>query len=197
MGPTASVFHSGFIDVVDRDEGRLAADGEPDVVRIEQLVDLMAESVDLLPLLLGIGLGDARRFVDAVDRHMEAELDLGRLDHAGDRRGVDVMGRGGERHMPFAGHEPRGRIEADPAGAGQIDLGPGMQIGEILLRPRGAVQRLHIGRELDQIAGDEARGEAEIAQDLHQQPGGIAARALRPRLSVSSQVWTPASMRMT
>ena len=62
--------------------------------------------------------------------------------------------------------------------------------------PGGAFERLHIGRQLDQIAGNEARGEPQVAQDLDQQPGGIAAGA-GASASVSSQVWTPGSMRMT
>ena len=41
----------------------------------------------------------------------------------------------------------------------------------------GAFERLHVGRELNQIAGDEARGESQMAQDLDQQPRRIAARS--------------------
>ena len=61
---------------------------------------------------------------------------------------------------------------------GRYDLGPGVQVGEVGGRALRPVQRLHVGDELDQIAGDEARGVAEMAQRLHQQPGGIAAGAL-------------------
>ena len=43
--------------------------------------------------------------------------------------------------------------------------------------PAGPVDRLDVGAQLDQVAGDEARGEAEPAQDLHQQPGAVAAGA--------------------
>ena len=62
--------------------------------------------------------------------------------------------------------------------------------------PCGTFERLDVGLELNQIAGDEARGQAEMAQDLHQQPRGIAARPAAQSVSVSSQVWTPGSMRM-
>jgi hypothetical protein len=51
-----------------------------------------------------------------------------------------------------------------------------VQIGEILLRPRRAVQRLHVGGQLDEITGNESRREAHVPQQLDQQPGGIAAR---------------------
>ena len=63
--------------------------------------------------------------------HLERELDLGRLDAAGDRRGRAVVRRRGERQMALAAQQAGGRVEPDPAGAGQIDLGPGVQIGEV------------------------------------------------------------------
>ena len=71
-----------------------------------------------------------------------------------------------------------GRVEADPAGAGQIDLAPGMQVGEVLVGAGRAVERDEVGLELDQVAGDEARREAEMAEDLDEQPARVAARAL-------------------
>ena len=74
-----------------------------------------------------------------------------------------------------------GRVEPDPAGARQIDLGPGVQVGEVAVGPARAFERIDVGRELDQVARDEARGEAEVAQDLDQQPGGVAARACASR----------------
>ena len=39
------------------------------------------------------------------------------------------------------GLRARGRVQANPAGAGQIDLAPGVQIGEINLGATGAVER--------------------------------------------------------
>ena len=36
--------------------------------------------------------------------------------------------------MSFAGEQTRGRIESEPAGAGHVDLGPGVQIGEVVHR---------------------------------------------------------------
>ncbi len=76
--------------------------------------------------------------------------------------------------------QPRGRIEPDPAGARQVDLAPGVEIGEIVVGAGRPVERDEIGLQLDQVAGDEARGETEMAQRLHQQPARIAARALGP-----------------
>ena len=130
-----------------------------------------------------------------VDAHVERELDLGRLDHAGDRRGGAVMRRRGERHVAFAAQQARGRVEADPAGAGQIDFGPGVQIGEIVLGARRPVERLDVGPQLNEIAGDEARGRPRWRRictssqaESRQEP--------EPQVSVSSGVCTPGSMRM-
>ena len=44
--------------------------------------------------------------------------------------------------------------------------------------PARPVERDEVGLQLDQVARDEARGDTEIAQHLHQQPARIAARAL-------------------
>ncbi len=112
---------------------------------------------------------------DAVDAHVEAEVDIGEARHAGDRRGVAEMRRRGERHVALAGEQAGGRVEADPAGARQIDLAPGVQVGEVDAGAGRAVERDEVGLQLDQVAGDEACGEAEIAQHLDQQPAGIAA----------------------
>ena len=78
--------------------------------------------------------------------------------------------------MAFAGHQARRGVQADPAGAGQIDLAPGVQIGEVDRRAARAVERLHVRRQLDQVARDETRGQSHVTQQLHQQPAGIAAR---------------------
>ncbi len=87
------------------------------------------------------------------------------------------MRRRRDRQMPLATEHSRGRIHPDPAGAGQINLGPGVQIGKILVRALWPVDRLDVGAQLNEIARDEARGEAEITQDLNERPGRIAAGA--------------------
>ena len=115
------------------------------------------------------------------------ELDLALVDDAGDRRGARRIGRAGERDVPFAGEQPGRRIEPDPAGAGQVHLGPGVQIGEVGCGARWTVERLHVGRQLNQVARDEARRQPEVAQHLHQQPAGVAARARARCVSVSSR----------
>ena len=107
------------------------------------------------------------------------------------------MRRGGDGDVPLAGQHARGDVEPDPARARQIDLGPGVQIGEIVLDLARAFDRIDVGTQLDEIAGDEARGEPEMAQR-----SGSAATPSRGTIrsrqaSVSSGVWMPGSMRMT
>ena len=108
---------------------------------------------------------------------MERHLDVADVGVADDRRRIARIGSARKRDMTFAGEQSRSRIEADPARTWEIHFGPGMQIGEIALRPGRTLERLLIGGELDEIPGREACGESEIAQDLHQQPGRVAARA--------------------
>ena len=169
------------LEVVDRDEGGLAAHGEAHVVGDEDPVDLLPQSVERRPGLFRERLGDARMLGDPLDPHVEREFDLGEARQPRDRHSVAVVGGGGERNVAFAGEEARGRIEPDPPGAWKIDLRPGMKIGEVVVGSRRPVQRDEIGFQLDQIAGDEARGQAQMAENLHQEPARIAARA-RPAL---------------
>jgi hypothetical protein len=97
---------------------------------------------------------------------LKAKLDLDGLGGAGDgRRGGGVRGRG-QRDVAFAGEQARGGVQPDPAGAGDVDLGPGVQVGEVGARAAGAVEGLDwSAAELDEVAGDEAGRQAEFAQD--------------------------------
>ena len=106
------------------------------------------------------------------------------------------MRRRGQRDVALAAEQAGGRVEPDPARAGDVDLGPGVKVGEVVVRAGRAVQRLQIVLELDQVARDEARGEAEPAQHLHEQPAGIAAGAGAQRQRLLRRL-TPGSMRMT
>ncbi len=80
---------------------------------------------------------------------------------------------------PLAAEQAGGGVEPDPAGARDVDLGPGVQVGEVGAGPGRAVDRGGVGNELDQVARDEAGGEAEAAQHLHQQPRRVPARPAR------------------
>ena len=59
--------------IVDRHEGRLAAHGEPHILRREVGIDLLAERVERRPGLVGKRIGDARLLGDARDVHLERE----------------------------------------------------------------------------------------------------------------------------
>jgi hypothetical protein len=53
-----------------------------------------------------------------------------------------------------------------------------VQIRDVLRDAGGAIERRHVGDELDGVAGDEARREAQVAQELDGQPGEVAAGAV-------------------
>ena len=177
VGPTAAIFHSG--DSRSSTETKV---GSPPMVRrtspaLRSASTCSPSAVEARPGFVGERPGDPRRFADALDAHLEAELDIGEAGGARDRRRRAVMRRGGDGNMPLAGQHARGDVEPDPARARQIDLGPGVQIGEIALDLARPFDRIDVGAQLDQIAGDEARGEPEMTEDLDQQPRRVAAGA--------------------
>ena len=163
-----------------RHERRLPAHRQAHVAGGEVRVDRAPAREDRLPLRVGVGLRDARRFDDPLHRHLVEELDLALFDRARDRRGARRLRRARQRDVPFAREQARRRIEADPAGAGQVHLAPGVEIGEVAVGARGTVQRLHVRLQLDQVAGDEARGEPEVAEKLHEQPRACRGRSPMP-----------------
>ena len=169
------------VHVVHRHERGLPALRETYVVRVELPVDGFAERVDRLPLRVGVGLRDPRILVDAGDVHVDGELGLADVGEADHRRRVAGIGRARERQVSFAGEESRGRIEADPARAREVGFRPGVEVREVAIGAGGTVERLHVGDELDQVARGEARRDAQVAQDLHEQPGAVAARAAAER----------------
>ena len=131
--------------------------------------------------LVGVGLRRARLGRKALDAHAVREFGLAVVERAADRRRVRGVGRARERDVAFARQESGRGIEPDPAGARDVHLGPGVQVGEVLRRPCRAFERAHVGLQLDQVSGDEARREPEVAEDLREQPGGIAARPVAER----------------
>ncbi len=81
--------------------------------------------------------------------------------------------------MALAGEHAGRGVQPDPAGARQVDLVPGVQVGDVPGYTGGSVERFNVGLELDRVAGDEARRQALVAQNLAGQPGHVAARALQ------------------
>ena len=185
----------GAVHVVDGHERRLAAVRQADIVRGEIAVDLLAQRVDRLPLGIGVRPGDARVFVHAGHAHREVELDLRHVGVADHRRRVARVGGARERNVAFARQQARRRVEPDPARAGDERFGPRVQVGEIVIGAGRPIERLHVGHELNEVTRGEARGHAQMAHDLHQQPPRVAARAAARCSSVSSGVCTPGSMR--
>ena len=161
-----------------RNEGRLPTHGEPHVALGEIAVDFGTERHQALPRGLAEGQGHARLLGHAAHRHGVAHHRLAGLERAADRGRTLRLERAGERDVPLAGPQARGGIETDPAGPGEIDLAPGVEVGEIRTRPGGSGERLLVGHELDEVAGDEACREPETARDLDQEPARIPTRAL-------------------
>ena len=94
------------IAIVERDEGRLAAHGEAHIPHLQIDIDLVAEGFDLLPLLVRVGLGDARGFVDPLDSHRVAEIRLAEFQRTGDGSGAAYIGGAGERDMSLSRQQP-------------------------------------------------------------------------------------------
>ena len=67
----------GGVAVADGNKGRLAAHGQAHVVVDQVLVHLFTQGQHVGPLFVGVGLGNAGRFVQAGDLHVVGELDLG------------------------------------------------------------------------------------------------------------------------
>jgi hypothetical protein len=122
----------------------------------------------------------------------------GRGDVAGavDRRGGARRRGGGQRDVALAGQEPRGRVEADPPGAGQEHLGPRVQIDDVAIEAARLIRQHALVGDLHQVARHEARRQAAAAQGRDQQHRRVAAAAAAG-VNVSSGVHTPASSRTT
>ena len=145
---------------------------------------------DVCPGVVAVGLRHPRRLTDARHRHLEVEGHFRLGVATADRRGAGRVRCGGKRDVAFAGEQPRGGIESDPSGAGQIDLSPGVEIGEVGVGTGRSIERFDVRLQLNEVAGNEARGEAEIAQDL--QSGARRCRGTSP---ISFSEFLPASGR--
>ena len=109
-----------------------------------------------------------------------SKVDLARVGRAG-RSGARRAGRG----VRASGMWPSPANRPD-VGSSPIQPAPGMYTSAQACRsvksasgPLGPSSDLLSARELHQVAGHEARREPEPAQDLHQQPAAVAARAER------------------
>ena len=121
--------------VVDRHERGLPTDSEPDIAGGQPLVHTAGDVLNGCPRFVGIGERDPRIFVNAGDGVGEFQRRLARLDAAGDRSRARRARCGGKRDVTLTGEQTRRRVQSDPAGAGDVHLGPGVQVGEIRGRP--------------------------------------------------------------
>ncbi len=161
--------------IIDRDERRLAAHGQAHIRGGQPFIDGLAELVDALPLRVGVGAGRAGVLVDAAHLVVERELhldSLGSTRDGGSRRG---FGCGAQRNVALAREQAARGIQSDPAGAGHVDLSPGVQVGEVGGWPAGPVERRLVGGELDEVARDKARGQTVLTQQADEQPRAVAA----------------------
>ena len=95
------------VHVVNRNECRLPAHGQAQILRLENFVNPVAQGFDGLPLLLGVGLRHPRRLVNALHAHVILERRLALGQAAGDRRGAARHGRGRQRNVPLARQQAR------------------------------------------------------------------------------------------
>ena len=162
----------GRLHVLGRDVRRLATHRQAYVALGQPGVHRVPESVDALPLGDGVGPCDARVLMDAADGVGEVHGDHARVDHPRDRRRARGVRRRGQRDVALSRKQSRGRVEADPAGARQIDLRPGVQVGEVLGERVG---RTDVRRQLHEIARHEPCCQPELAQHRDQQPRRVPA----------------------
>ncbi len=164
------------VHVVDRNERRLATHAEAHIGALEARVDRIAGGEDFFPGVLGIRQRDARALAHALDPHVEGECHLSRVVRAADGRGTRRLRGRGERNVTFAGEQAGRGVEPDPAGTGDVNFCPGVQVGEVGFgASSAAIERLHVGTQLNEIARDEARSKADVTEKLNEQPAGIAA----------------------
>lgn len=126
--------------IIESDEGGFASHREAHVAVTQQVVDALAQSVDALPLGVRERPGRARVFVDPTHGVVERELDLNRLGGAGDGRGARRVRCRRQWDVTFASEQRARRVQADPSRAGNINLRPSVQIGEIGLGAARAIE---------------------------------------------------------
>ena len=73
------------------------------------------------------------------------------------------MRRGSQWNVALTGKQCRGGIEPNPAGPRDVDLGPGVQVGEVLGRAARSIQTRLVRCELDEVARDESSRQTTIA----------------------------------
>ena len=137
--PSASMVHSARVHVVDRHEGRLAALGEAHVAVASRRSSTARPSASMRGPLRRRCTGSVTRGSSWTrrDRCWRTRRSTSHGSVAPVIGAAEAgSGRAGEGDVALAGEQAGGRVEADPAGAGQVDLAPGVQVGEVGRRAR-------------------------------------------------------------
>ena len=154
MGIPLVTFH-----IIDRDKGRFPSHGQSHIAGHQIFFHLFPQGVDQLPLIITVGFGHARIFMQAMDSIAVFKGDVTGAGRTGQGRRTCRMGGTGQGDMPLAGQQPGGGIKTDPAGTRDINLGPGMEVGKVSFRSRRSIKGFFISAQLHQITTDKARGQ--------------------------------------
>ena len=98
------------VAVVNAYKGRLTPHGQAHITAQELLIDLLAQLVNTLPLLIRVGLGHAGRLIDARHTHLMAELNLCLIDKPRNRSSTRGHGCAGKGDVSLPRQESRGRV---------------------------------------------------------------------------------------
>ncbi len=168
------------VRLVDADERRFAAHRQAHILRLKVRIDAMRHLFHLEPIFFGERFGRPRGIIQAANRDGIVEVHVGRFNRALNGRSLGSVGGADEWDVTLAREQARGRIHSDPTRTRQKYFRPGMEIGRVGLRTARGV-RLHLVRrflvrcQLNQIAGDEACGDSQMPENLHQEPCRVTA----------------------
>jgi hypothetical protein len=138
-------------------------------------VDSVAGGAQRFPDGLGVRRRRANLVTEAGDAHAEGDVVGADVAGALEGRRQRRCGGAGERDVALAAGQPAGGVEADPAGPGEEDLAPGVQVDDVARDAARLVGQHALVGELHQVAGGEARRQPAPAQDRRQQHRRVAA----------------------
>ena len=130
---------------------------------VQILVYLIAQRQYGFPFFVAEWFGYPWVFQNSGDFVGEIEFYFALVGAATDGGGRHRVRGAGEGNMTFAGKQAGCWVEPHPAGTGQKYFTPGMQIREVMVGARWAIQRFLVGGQLYQIAGGKAGGQPQMA----------------------------------
>src|SRR5262245_41367936 len=90
------------VRIVDRNESRLATHRQTYVVSLKFLIYGTSQPLNFKPVLVSIGLGDARCLPDPADRHLMCEVDFAFFQSSRDGCSRRRLRRARKRQVSFA-----------------------------------------------------------------------------------------------